>query len=474
MNHTHQSYYIGLDLGTSSVKCLALSPEGETVKKKVGYSEISKSGWREAVLEALRSLSLEIGRENIAAIGLSSQVGTYITDREIIGWNASAGRDELKRIKSEISKEEFLSEISMNHPDLISYPLPRLLYIKENIQKSGKVIMPKEYLTELLCGVTVSDQFSYRGLYNFTQGKLSDNLLKRFGLDFELPKILDPTDLAGKITKEASEKSGIPEGTPVYTGCNDFFAGLLGMGITKPGAVFDLSGTSEHIGIIGEKLTDTDMVSGNYFNGFCTYGGTKSSGVSCDFAIEHFSLETLDQVTDVNEILCHKPPIFLPYLTGERAPIFDENARGVFFGISSETGKREMAYAVIEGVLFSLYDIFLRLDPKGVYQNAPALITGGGSAGNRFMAKLKAELFGMKVTLAKEPDTSAMGAAILAAVGHGEFADLDSAVRATVSSEVIALPTDEALGKKLKERFFLYRSLYHSLKGEFERFSTLG
>lgn len=453
--------FLGIDIGTSSVKALLLGDDGRILKYKQNYKEVSINGWRDAIKNVLKNFN----GENITAVSFCSQVGTYILDDDkIIEWNSSAGKEQIELLKETITKEEFIEEISMNHPDIISYPLPRYLYVKQNYPRVKKVCMPKEYFIEQLTGNYVTDQYSMRGIANLKNNEYSKKLLDKFNVDFNLPKIVDATALCGYVSESAEKEFSIKKGTPVYVGCNDFFAGLLGMGIIKEEQCFDLSGTSEHFGVITKDLIDTNMVSGKYFYHNVTYGGTKSSGVSCDFAIKNFGLDEID----FREELEKNPPIFLPYLTGERAPIFDENARGVFFGISDKTDKKALAYSVLEGVLFSLYDIADNLgNSKTDY-----IICGGGSTVNPEFSKMKATLFGKRVINAVEKDVSALGAALIAMVGYGYKKDLVCAVSEYVKYEENILPEEKYRLKMLK-RFDVYRSIYKSLKTNFKDFKEI-
>ena len=162
------------------------------------------------------------------------------------------------------------------------------------------------------------------------------------------------------------------------------------------------------------------------------------------------------------------PPIFLPYLKGERAPIYDENAKGVFFGITDKTDKKLMAYSVLEGIVFSLYDIAQSLS----VEKAKELICGGGSANDMVMAKIKAELFNCDIVGVLNNETSALGAAMLAGVGAGEFKNLKQAAEAIVKYKTITEP-DGSLREILLKRFAIYKSLYANLKQTFVDFSNL-
>lgn len=457
-------YFAGLDLGTSSVKLLLVGEDGERIKIRRPYREVSVAGWLAAIREATEALGRQVELNQIAAIGLSSQVGTYLTDTgSLIGWNSAAGAEELREIKTQISREDFLREIDMAHPDIISYPLPRLLYIQRHDPACREVLMPKELLIRILTGNTATDVFSQRGIAHTGKAQYADALLDRLGITLPLPSIGQPTDQAGCVTEKSAEIMGFAVGTPVYLGCNDFFSGLLGMGLLDAGTLFELSGTSAHIGMLSEKRYDGVLVSGGYFENYVTYGGTKASGASESFAMRTFGIENVELA-----LLEMNPPLFLPYLTGERAPIYDEKARGVFFGIGTGTDQASMAYAVMEGVVFSLYHIAQEL-PERRWQT---MITAGGSAAHPLVARLKAELFGCPILGVEENDASALGAAMLAMVGCGYCGSIRQAVEKEVRYKTLAEPTG-LYREKLLRRYEVYSGLYSHLKEDFARFAAI-
>ena len=456
-------YYAGLDLGTSSVKLMLVREDGEIQKSKQTYTDRTPGGWFAAIRGAVEELGKEIDLTQIAAIGLSSQVGTYITDTgTVLHWNDPVGAQELAEIKAQIPQATFIRELAMAHPDLISYPLPRLLHIKRTDPACREVLMPKELLLREMTGRTVTDRFSQRGIAHTVTGQYTA-LIQTLGLTFALPLVAEPTDLGGHITPRGAQTFGLPTGIPVYVGCNDFFAGLLGMGVLEEGTLFDLTGTSEHIGLISSDRTDGPLVSGPYFAHHVTYGGTKASGVSSSFAMRNFGIADVDI-----RVLANDPPLFLPYLTGERAPIYDEAARGVFFGIGADTDQRDMAYAVLEGIVYSLYHIAAQF-PDGAYDR---MIVGGGAAADPLMGYLKAELFGCPVDIAAEPDASALGAAMLAMVGNGHCKTLADAAAQTVKHTTLAVP-DGKYRSLLQKRYQIYRELYGHLREDFSRFAKI-
>ena len=239
---------LGIDLGTSSVKVILKHRDGARTKTREAYEENTPAGWWKAVRKAMAGFDLT----DLSGIGLSGQVGTYLADRQAVaGWSGREGERELQRIKGLCSKDLFLREISMPHPDMISYPLPRLLYLRERLPEVQKVCQPKDFLYEMLTGVCVTDQYSWRGLVNQTSGRYSRKLLDLAGFpEHKLPELAGVLEAPGRTRQIPLEKGMLPEGIPVFVGMNDFYASLLGMGVLKPGELFDVTGTSEHLGAV--------------------------------------------------------------------------------------------------------------------------------------------------------------------------------------------------------------------------------
>lgn len=453
------STLLGIDLGTSAVKLLLRRSDGTTQKAREPYNEISPAGW----LKALELALSRIDARSADAVGLSSQVGTFIIDdTHVVGWNSPAGLDELNRLKDLFSKEVFLQHIGMAHPDMVSYPIPRLMYFVEKYPGFRNVCMPKELLIRELTGSYVSDIYSWRGLADLKSCRYSPffiDMLKNSSMTAELPPLIRPTELAGYVTSEAAKRFSLREGTPVYAGCNDFFAALLGSGIRRSGDMFDITGTSEHLGAIADDILDEHcLISGGYFSGFVRYGVTASSGPSLDMGRRLHSAETL-----LTSEECRTAPIFLPYMNGERCPVCDPMARGVMFGMGTGCTEKQMAYAVMEGVAFNLKQIYEKLAMPRV-----PVIACGGAAQNAELNRLKADILRTGIHVIDEPDASALGAAYIAGIGCGEYSGYD----VLPGSEIIAeySPSGEFFHSS---RYEIYKQLYPALKDQFLTFGRL-
>ncbi len=454
---------LGIDLGTSSVKIVKKYRDGHIEKLKNAYEEPLPLGWWKAICELLE----QINWKEILAIGLSSQVGTYlVNDEEVISWNSDAGKEELKWWKAKYPRQKFVEEISMPHPEIISYPLPRLKYIKEHYGDIQKICQPKEYIIEKLTGEWVTDMYSWRGLANLKSGKYSKYFLEILSMEENvLPIVKRPDEIAGYTKKMKFFSNFLPAGIPVYVGLNDYYAGLLGMGIGKTGQMFDVTGTSEHLGVLQQGIAaDTTLVSGPYIEHMVHYGVTASSGSSIKYGLK-LQREPLFYM---EKIVKGKPPVFLPYVKGERAPVWNPDARGAFFGIEETCSVEQMTYSVMEGVVFSLYHIYETMGRPEISR----ITVSGGAASVDCLNLLKAEMFGVPIEIVKESDVSALGACMAAAVGLGWYPDYDQAAAEWVEISHSVFPSGK-YREWFEKRFEVYKEFYSGIKPLFEKWKSL-
>jgi xylulokinase len=470
----------GIDVGTSAAKVLCVDREGTTATVRVPYdSGPDTRAWFEAIKKCFAKLAKSVELERIEAIAMACQVNTYILFNDekpceelvVLDWASGQGREQLEDIKRNFSRDYFLEHISMPHPDMISYPLPRLAYLRERFgddwEQTQKILQPKDYLYYKLTGVFASDAFTWRGLSNIEDSSFHGQLLKDNNIpERYMPVLYSPFSSAGGLLQSVAEELGLPAGIEVYLGCNDFFAGLLGMGVTGPGQYFDVTGTSEHVGMINDRVNvESRLVSGPYFNGFVEYGVTNGSGVSLEWGRKMFGEHTVGADNPANA------PIFLPYLKGERAPIWDSKARGVFFGLDLSDDSGSMAYSVREGVAFSLYHIFKQLRCDDNHREA-AIRTGGAVAQDIILNQLKADVFGISLEVVREKESTALGAAMIAGIGKGWYGDIHKAAETLVKVEQQIKP-NPAKKDCLKKRFEIYEKLYPALRDVFGGFDSI-
>ena len=400
------SIALGLDFGTSSLKCLLVGAGAPQIVTSP-YREQGPRGMITALADSLKELKVPLHK--IESVGLSGQTGTYcVTSRDLnithlwLPWHEPGREAALARALEQFDPARFIAYIGMAHPRLASYPLPTLLWLGERYPELTQsrdilILQPKDYMCGLLTGGCLSDRGSWRGLARAMD--YSPELLDYAGIDAQKLPVLAEW---GQVDRRGAELTGFSQGTPVAVGQNDFYSALTGMGLSGPGDCFDVTGTSEHLGVITGSLCRSQLIASPYRDSYAHYGVTASSGRSLDFARKNFMAD--------EPSIPRRAPLFLPYLAGERAPVFDSGARGLMVGLTDASDREIMAYSVMEGVVFSLYDIYQALGEPLIH----SIRATGGASASRLLGRLKASLFGVPYLCEELTCGSAMGAAKLA------------------------------------------------------------
>jgi sugar (pentulose or hexulose) kinase len=325
---------------------------------------------------------------------------------------------------------------------------------------------------------------------------MAGGLLRELGLPDDLiaPRYA-PERVMGAVTREAAEACGLRAGTPVVTGWHDFNCGLLGSGITAPGQGFDIGGTTEHVGVAlgatgGPDWPDRLMLA-PYLGAdqgearrVC-YGVTSAGGGSLEWygnrlvgeLLRAHGLDLPDGGGERLAALAEEAPvgagglIFLPYLHGERAPIWDARARGVFFGLSGRHGHAHLARAVLEGVAYSLRQVLEAVE-GAVGARVERVVVSGGPASLGVWNQIKADVLGRPVAAPRVTHAACLGAAMLAAVGVGLHANAARAAEAMVHAGAEAAP-DPRRAARYNAFFALYESLYPRLRPAFAELAAI-
>jgi len=427
---------LGVDIGTSSVKLFLSGDRPRLVR--AGYARPGAEGVVEAIARGLRELGDQVPLGAIDAIGLSGQTGTYYLVDDAgdvahqVDWHAAGREEALARVLADIPQADFLRMTGMRHPRLASYPLPTMAYLRGLGLPRGRLMQPKDYVVFRMAGEALSDAGSWRGLANPESRDFDGELLAYAGWSrADLPRIA----AHARVDAAGARLFGLREGAELAVGMNDFYAALYGMGVASPGDCFDVTGTSEHLGVVVPSIVDSPLIVSPYLGRCVHYGVTASGGLALSWAQRAFGPGRPDTVP------AHAP-LFLPYLRGERAPVFDSAARGMFVGLTADTGAAALHYAVLEGVAFSICQVY---DVLGRPPAARVRATGGPSA-DPLLNRLKASLLNAPI-VAFEPNCgSALGAA---AAAGGEWP----------STERVFEP-EAALRPRLLERYALYARMY--------------
>jgi xylulokinase len=284
-------------------------------------------------------------------------------------------------------------------------------------------------------------------------------------------------EVVGAISHEGSAATAIPEGTRVVTGGPDFIASLIGTGTTKPGRACDRAGTSEGInlcslhGVDDPRLLCLPHVIEPYIN---VSGMISTSGKAVEW-FKRISGRESEHFDDFFEDVCASAPgssklIFLPYLSGERSPIWDPSARGVFLGLTLGHGRKEMSRAVVESTAFAMRDIIEVMESLG--SSVDELRVVGSPGKSPVWNQIKADITGRPIVLPKYDDAELLGDACIGLTATGRYASIAEAAEDTVSIGRTFHP-DPSNTRLYDELFRVYRSAYEALKPVFSQIEAI-
>ena len=492
-------YLLGLDIGTSAVKALLLKVSGELVgdasaeyplfSPRPGWSEQNPEDMWQATEEAIKRVLGEYGVDpaSIRGIGLSGQMHSsvfldseYNVIRRAILWNDVRTTAQCRYIEETVGKDLLNSEVC--NPALEGFTLPKVLWLRdnepENFEKVRWLVLPKDYVRFRLTNelnMEVSDAAGML-MMNVREQVWSEPVLSKLGLSTEiLPPIVQSSEVTGTVTKEAAAATGLKEGTPVVGGGADNACGAVGSGVVIPGRGMVSLGTSGVIlaHLAAPKLVTegtVHMFNSSVPNEFYMMGVMLSAGLSFSWLRKQLGREA-SSYSELTEEAASVPPgsrglVFLPYLTGERTPHGDANARGSFVGLSATTGQPEFIRAVLEGVAFGFNDSVKLLRSAG-WQGTSLRALGGGAR-----SPLWKEIIASDTNLALEEinidEGPALGAAILAGVGTGVYASVPEAADSIIKVERVVEPNPEWV-EIYSELYVVYAGLYTALKPSFDR-----
>lgn len=497
-------YIAGIDVGTSGVKCIVINEQAQVTASctegypistpKAGWSEQNPADWWAATKKAMKQAVQKSGAaaDDIIALGFSGQMhGLVALDssnevvRPAILWNDQRTQVECDEIIAAAGGLEGLLGYT-NNTMLTGYTGGKLLWVKknepDNFARMDSFLMPKDYIRFLMTGekaTEVSDA-SGTGLFDVEKRIWNDELINLLGFKKSIfPKCYESDKIAGYLKHEAAEEMGLKEGMPIYAGGGDAVIQTTGMGIVKEGTVGLIIGTS---GVLSMALNSFAKNEGGKLQVFCNNDRNKWQALGCQLSsggsMEWFKntmYDEADPYKTINQQVEQSPPgaknlLFLPYLTGERCPYPDPNARGVFFGLSLLHDKGDMARAVMEGVTFGLKDIFDLIKKATPSLKPTEVISSGGASKSAVWRQIQADIFNLPVkTQTGAAEGGAYGAAVVAGVGAGVWHDIEHAAE-QLKDETLTMPIQEnvALYQKLHKT---YQGLYADLADRFKELS---
>ncbi|MBP1757649.1 MAG: xylB, partial [Firmicutes bacterium] len=415
---------MGIDVGTSGVKVLALSSEGQILATAIeayplhaphpGWTQQDPADWWQGTVTAIKKVVAACPDHQIAAIGLSGQMhGMVALDaanqvvREAILWNDQRTESQCREITDAAGGLDHLLAAT-NNQMLTGYTGGKILWMKQNepdnYARTRVVINPKDYIRYRLTGVICTDvsDASGFGFYDVQHNQWHQELIAKAGLDLNLfPAVVESTALTGQVTAETAALCGLPTGIPVAGGGGDAVISTTGLGLIKPGRVAVTLGTSGVVAMGIPAFMDNPRGSLQVFRGnspetFTAMGVTLAAAGSYhwfrealgQYEIAEGKRQGKSSFALLDEAAAAVPAgseglIFLPYLTGERCPVNDPAAKGGYLGLTSHHGKGHFARAVLEGVAYSLrqvYDLTISADPELAQESGEVVLAGGGAA----------------------------------------------------------------------------------------------
>lgn len=462
---------LGVDVGTSGCKILALDETGRIIKSvveeypcyapKEGWSEQDPEDWWNGVKAGLKKITASLGDETVCAVGFSGQMHGMVAldkDRRVVRrailWNDQRTGSQCDEITEAAGGLDALLGVTNNRM-LTGYTGGKILWMKENepenYAKTTLVINPKDYIRYRLSGEIATDvsDASGTGLFNVKRREWAKELIAKIGLDPSLfPKAVESTEVVGRVTKEAAELTGVPEGTLVGGGGGDAVISTTGLGLVKPGRVGVTLGTSGVVAMGLETFTENpegmlQVFCGNAPGSYSAMGVTLAAAGSYqwfrnalgDYEIECGKKNGTSAFRLLDDEAAATAPgaeglIFLPYLTGERAPINDPDAKGAFLGVTSRHGKGHFARAVLEGVAFSLKQVYDLIMSANKDASSDEIVLAGGGANSPLWRQIFADTFNLPVhTVYGSAEGGSFGAALAAGVTAGIWPDLLSTVQ---------------------------------------------
>jgi len=453
-------YYLGIDLGTSSVKVVVLDEESSIIaieRKEYpilvpfpGFAEQSTDEWWNSVCICTQNLIRKnlFDKYQIVSIGLSGQMHGLVALnskgkplRNAIIWLDRRSTEICNQWASIGYNEEFHNITGLTITT--GYLASSLAWVKKNepdIYKNiYKIVLPKDYIRYKLTETISTERSDASGTYLFDiiNSDWSDQIIKELGFKYSiLPKIQKTLEIAGYVTKTAAQQTGLPQGIPVATGGSDQAMAAISLGVKQPGIVavgINTGGTV--ITTIEKPIFDPRLhtLCHAYPNKWLLMGATLSAGIAVSWFWKQVITQSQSMVSDkrtnieelsdwASKILSGSEGLFfIPYLTGERTPHMNPNAKGGFIGLTLSHSVNHMVRSIMEGIAYSMCDSLDIYREMGLLVDE--LIGYGGGSNSALWCQIICDVFNVPLKKYSYSENSAIGAAITGAIAIQEYSD---------------------------------------------------
>lgn len=487
-------YYIGVDLGTSACKMLLVDEKGIIINSVTeeypiyfphpAWSEQNPVDWWNACVSGIKRLTADFDKALVKGIGIAGQMhGLVVLDkndeiiRPAILWNDSRTAKQVDYLNESVGSDK-LSKYTANIA-FAGFTAPKLLWMRENepelFSRISKIMLPKDYIVYRLTGIHSTDYSDASGmlLLDVEHKCWSKEMCSICHIsEAQLPRLYESYEAVSTVKKGIAKELGLSENVYVCAGAGDNAAAAVGTGTVGDGRCNISVGTSGTIFISSNSFgvdNNNSLHSFAHSDGGYHLMGCMLSAASCNkwwmediLKTDDFSAE---QEMILSESLGKKHIYFLPYLMGERSPINDTDARGMFIGMSMDSTRADMTQAVLEGVAFAIRDSFEVAKSLGIVIER-SNICGGGSKSSLWKT-IFSNVLGIPLDTVKTEQGPSYGGAILAMVACGEYDSVKSAVNNLVEIKDTVYP-DKRLMSLYEERYKQFKKIYPTVKNLFK------
>lgn len=451
------SVVLACDLGGTSFRAALVDAQGAVLaessipapvpRERMGWSEIDADDWWTLLIEAAGELDKTEPAlfRSLAAVAICGITRTQVflgqdgrQIRPAMTWKDTRSETAANRLRGHLGEHPEAERVNAFHP------LARLAWLRDAEEASFRnlacVLEPKDYLNFKLTGTRAGDFVSMARLLAAAESHNGRDALAEIGLTREiLPSALEPHHEVGRVQQGLPAPLDHLAGVPVFCCANDTWVAVAGLGALRPGHAYNISGTTEVLGVVGNRIASAEGLLTVDWCGLWQLGGPSQNGADT----VSWLLGLLGRETDKHGIgqtmqallagtRQPQPLLFLPYLQGERVPYWNPALRGAFIGLNRQHGATDLAYAVLEGVAF-LNRIVLERAEAALDEPACEIRFGGGAASNPVWCQIKADICGRPIVVGTAREPGILGAAIVAWTGLGRFATLGEAQQRLVT-----------------------------------------
>ena len=506
---TKAPYLLGIDIGGTGAKAGVFALDGKLmgagygeyrmISTVPGQAEHDAEAWWQASVQAIRQAISKVAPEDILSIGISCTNGLIAVDSQghplrsaIMLWDQRA-LPEVERIRRTLDADQVFA-VTGNPVAPGAYSLPTILWLKhhdpERFSAAHKLMVPGGYLVARLTGEFTVDysRACTTLLFDIREMKWHPPFLEALGIPSrKLPRALPSQSVAGEVTVQAAELTGLKPGTPVIAGCMDTIGASIGSGLMSPGECFIIMGTAARVSSpLGAPRFDHRFMNCTHVlnDRWLSIGAINGVGSSLRWVRDTFGQveQTMAKFAqqDVYDLLTAQaklsPPgskglVFMPYISGERTPIWNPYARGVYFGVTLGHNRSDFLRSTLEGAAFAIRHVIEILEVDGGLDIQEIRI-GGKAATSAVWNQIIADTLGKTVVSLTEANTEVLGAAVLAGISIGAYPDYPTALKQVVvlNREFHPDPRCQAAYNQL---YPIYKELYPRVEPYFEQLAQL-